>query len=78
VTNEPQPPMSEHVPAPKPATQGAQELAAAAGVDLALVTTPDDEDEVITREDVWHYIDRRTTFPRRHFQGLANRPGHAL
>jgi hypothetical protein len=78
VTNDPQPPMREHDAAPKPATQGAQELAAAAGVDLALVTTSDDADEVITREDVWQYIDRRTTFPRRHFHGLANRPGHAL
>jgi hypothetical protein len=70
VTNEPQPPMSEHVPAPKPATQGAQELAAAAGVDLALVTTPDDE---ITRHDVWQYIDHRDRCIRRPWQSLQER-----
>jgi hypothetical protein len=53
-----------------PATQGAQELAAAADVDLAVVTAAG---EVITRHDVWQYIDHRDRCIRRPWQSLQER-----
>jgi hypothetical protein len=52
------------------ATQGAQELAAAADVDLAVVTAAG---EVITRHDVWQYIDHRDRCIRRPWQSLQER-----